>query len=113
LSANGKTIVSVAADGTTMHVDRDATQLAAGDVHLRLTVDGPDRYEDLVDQCEDMEKNCHSTLSTEPVVAPPEEHPIIIYTTGKDIETYADMVEGILRGEGKVVRYHTGAIKVP
>jgi hypothetical protein len=113
VAANGKTIASVAADGTTMHVDHDATQLAAGDVHLSLTVDGPDRCEDPVDQCEDVEKKSHSTLSTEPVVAPPEEHLIIIYTTGKDIETYADLVQGIVRREGKVVSRHTGAIKVP
>jgi hypothetical protein len=97
LSVNGKTIASVA-------------QLATGDVHLRLNVDGPDRCEDPVDQCEDMEKHCHSTLATKPVVAPPG-----IYTTGKDIKTYSNMVQGILRGEGKVVRTnirHTGAIKV-
>jgi hypothetical protein len=112
LSVNGKTIASVASDGTTIHVDRDATQFAAGDVHLELTVDGPNRCEDPVDQCEDMEKKCQSTLSTEPVVAPPDEHLAIIFTTSEDIKSYADMVQNNLRGESKVVRRHTGTSKV-
>jgi hypothetical protein len=115
LCVNGKTIASLAADGTMMLVDRDATQLAAGDVHLRLTVDGPDRCEEPVDQCENMEKKCHSTISTEPVVAltiSKDTTSKDIKTTSKDIKTYADMVQGILRGESKVVRRHTGASKV-
>jgi NAD-specific glutamate dehydrogenase len=109
------TTLTLAADGTTMLVDRDATQLAAGDVHLRLTVDGPDRCEEPVDHCENMEKKCHSTISTEPVVAltiSKDTTSKDIKTTSKDIKTYADMVQG-LHGEGKVVRCRqTSAIKV-